>query len=590
MDKIEYGRVDWNKSAEAANAEAQRRATWTRDQPDPEARKAVWLCDLGALTSLPQELAEIEGLKQLFVGDGQTPDGLRHYHSKEIMDWSVLAKLTALSELSADDSGLDDLGLLSGLTGLISLSFGHTQVRDLGPLSGLSMLSSLSFVGTQVRDLGPLSGLSVLSSLRFDRTKVSDLGPLSGLSELSSLSFGDTEVSDLGPLSGLSMLSSLRFDRTKVSDLGPLSGLSELSSLSFGDTEVSDLGPLSGLSGLSVLNFNGTKFSDLHILLSLPAFASMAGRHLSFKATPLAQSDRRWQMLSGLPPKIAATDVILYLKGEHPDFREPLDGVQHSTGQAAMASGGPVTLVEQDGLAEVADVQQFQPPIAMDAPLVAQSLGTLRALVTLLTDDLKTANNVDPLLRSRVARYADALQTEGTPTLTVLDANMLLIRGMVADDYVCAALDKGTLDGLTRVIQCHDQLGATPIVPEVLPTLPDVPDQPVEMRAAIEAIKGVEAAVRAGVDQGLVGNTVVVAINSTVDVANTAFSTVPAQSADEATQRRGLGSWALRMAGGLAWSLDVYARAHSWSLTPAGAALMQSVAELIKKLLPFFGG
>ncbi len=133
MEKIVYGNPVWNDDTEAANAEAVRRAVLTRDTPDAEARKAVWFRDLGALTVLPQELAAIDGLESLHVGDGETPDGVRHEPSQNISDLSVLQKLPDLIHLNLADSVTGNLPSLSGLTSLQSLNLSNTQVADLTP-------------------------------------------------------------------------------------------------------------------------------------------------------------------------------------------------------------------------------------------------------------------------------------------------------------------------------------------------------------------------------------------------------------------------------------------------------------------------
>jgi len=529
-------------------------------------RQAIWFSDLGALTVLPQELAEIDGLKRLSVGDGQTPDGRSHILEKWIENWTVLLQLPELKELYLSDTGLDDISVVRNCTKLVSLDIRYFKGEELGPLSGLSALSNLNLGSTPVSDLDPLSGLSALSSLSFGNTQVSDLGPLSGLSALSSLSLDGTRVSDFGPLSGLSALSSLSFDRTQVSDLDPLSGLSALSSLSLAHTQV----------------------SDMSVLLSLPVFASLQAKFLSFGGTPLSRRDRRWQMLSGLPPKTAAIDVVLYLKGEHPDFREPFDGAQHPTGAAAIASGAPVVLQERNGRAEVLDAAQFQPPIALDSPVIAKNLNDLRALIRILVEDLGVAKNVDPLLRTRVERYADAVLSEERPVLTDLGANMLLLRGMITDEHTRSALDQGTLGGLDALVKYHDQLGAQPTIPDPLPVKPEVPTSEDEKCDVIETLEEFDTAVQEATEQGLVGPSVERASKSTLDVAKSANTVVPPANEGDAELRRGKWSWALRMVGGLSWALENYGKAYKWAQTPAGAALIKRFSEILEKLGQYF--
>jgi len=113
---------------------------------------------------------------------------------------------------------------------------------------------------------------------------------------------------------------------------------------------------------------------------------------------------------------------------------------------------------------------------------------------------------------------------------------------------------------------------------------------PQELAEIDGLIAEVQDLVTEAAQQGQVGNTVVIAMNSTVDITNTINSPNAAPTPEAAQEARGFWSWVLRHGAGLTRAMEVYGKVHGWSSTPAGAAIMQRLAELLKKFLPFFGG
>ena len=423
--EIEYGKTEWRRDEDVANAEAQRRAILTRDADEPLDRTAIWFSDLGALTRLPDELAEIDGLTRLIIGDAKTPDGAHHGPPQRLQDIAVLAKLTNLTELNLTDSGVTDLQLIAGLQKLQILEMSETRITDVAPLTNLTALQNL--------------------------------------------------------------------------------------------------------------NLGGTQIADLHILLQIPTFASLNAKSLSFARTPLAKSDRRWEMLAGIPAQRAARDVVLYLRGEHPDLQPPAEGAQQSTGQAGMAANSPVALTDRDGRAEIADATAFQPPVPLDASQNSASLEGLHATAQALAlaDELQHGVNVNRVLLRRVERYAMVADPKKDPSFALLEGTMVILRPMVTDRYTCDALDVGLVEGLKQLVALHDSFGGPSATPDPLPQLPSVPEPPPATDHATEAIQQLGEFIQAAAKGGFVGNSVVVAINSTVDVANAANAPLPPDASEK---------------------------------------------------------
>ncbi|MFT4959534.1 MAG: hypothetical protein ACI92Z_000610 [Paracoccaceae bacterium] len=588
MEEIKYSLAAWQNDVDAANAEALRRAILTRDATEVQDRAAIWFSDLGALTVLPQELAEIDGLQRLIVGDAETPDGRRHHPIQTLSDISVLGNLPNLKELNLSDCGIGDLSFLRAMPQLEVLDLYGSTISDLSALSGLASLQSLSFVGTPVIDLSALSRLTSLQSLSFGDTQVIDLSALSRLASLQHLSFDGTQVSDLSALSRLTSLQSLSFVGTPVSDLSVLSGLASLQSLSFDCTPVSDLSALSGLASLQSLSFGGTPVRDLSPLLEIPAFSRLEAKALRFGDSPAAGLDRRWEMLAGISAKRAAQEVVLYLRGEHPDLQPPKNGAGQTTGASGMAAASPVQLVAENGMAEVADAAVFQPPVPVDPAGYQANLTGVHTLACYLVEELHHGANVDERLLRRLSRYSAASNPERAPVFAVLESAMVLIRPMAAEDYTRNALDAGLAGGLDHLVAQHDALGSRPALPAVLPELPNLPETPVIAAELHNKINDLVDVVQEAATAGMVGNSVVIAINSTVDVVNTANATPHPATPDAEHRRNGLWSWAIRMGGGLAQAMETYGKVHGWSATPAGAAILQKLAELVNFLAGFF--
>ncbi|SFI92332.1 leucine-rich repeat domain-containing protein [Jannaschia pohangensis] len=404
----------WRTDPSAAEAEALRRIEAAAESDNAETRLVLDFSDLPALTRVPEEIGLLTDLLVLTIG---------HLNSEERSN--VIAHKMA------------DISALAALTQIEILSLSTTEVRDFSVLSSLSKLSHLIMFGTPVIDITPLSSLSALEELDLADTQVSDISGLSGLSALRRLRLSDTQVSDISGLSGLSALTHLDLTRTHVDDISALSGLSALTYLSLYETRV----------------------RELSVLLSIPVFWDERASLLSFEGTPAADpnNDRRLDLLSRLPGDRCAIETVQYLKGTHPDFRDPPAG----------GGAGPDARSVTDRLRDAAEVEvgvrdgklvagNASPPKRL-APVERDTrLDALRADVK---DLLAEAEQVQlpHVQRSRLQRYAYVLAAEA-PTYITLDGPMAILRGALSDRYVTDALDKGFVAGWTHLVATHDEL------------------------------------------------------------------------------------------------------------------------------------
>jgi Leucine-rich repeat (LRR) protein len=221
--------------------------------------KVVWLSiehsTLG--DSCLQPIAEIKGLKKLYLGDS-------HVHGKGL---EQLAQLTQLDYLSLKNLQLENEALVH--------------------LAQLKNLQSLGLDGSTVDDnaLTYLADLQELKTLWLDNTAISEQGiqHLAQLKNLTSLHLAYTRVSGKGLAAlrdcpQLSLLS-LKGVQLAAEDLEHISGLSHLQSLGLDHTNLTDahLEHLKDLPALRVLWLTKTKVTDdcVESLVTFPALETL---------------------------------------------------------------------------------------------------------------------------------------------------------------------------------------------------------------------------------------------------------------------------------------------------------------------------
>ncbi len=625
----EYGRKEWRTDEAAATAEAVRRI----EEAIASGATVLDFSDLIAMTRLPDELAKAQGVREINAGANRAAGLARRIPARQrLTNISAVAGLTKLTSLNLSRTEVSDLSALSGLSGLTSLNLSRTEVSDLSALSGLSGLTSLDLNGTVVSDLSALSGLfglteltlsgrgvsdlsalsglfgltllnlsstlvsdlsalsglSVLTSLNLNFTPISNLAALSGLSALTSLDLSRTQVSDLSALSGLSGLTSLGLSGTLASDLSALSGLSRLTSLHLSDTLVSDLSALSGLSALTALDVSETRVSDLGVIMSFPLFASEQARFLRYVNTPAAnpRADSRLDLLSRLPPDRCAIETVQYLKGTHPDFREPktVNGVGNGAWLAArLAEASPVEVVLEGGLLQARNAGA---PERLAPKELGLRVTALREQVAALLVECPGKQVSQDIVR-RFERYAKALGHEGV-TYLLLDGPIAALRGGLNDPFMTSGLDGGFLGLWAELVKMHDEL--RPLL------LPREADDILELRddvtpeEVLEVARKVEDALVEAEADGLVGSSMAEAVQASAD-----YTQVAKSSAEEKRnwlKRRVavLGTVVMGVLG-IPVGIGAYAEAglkvQEFLLTPAGQALVAALRplwEVIKAL------
>ncbi|MBK5927758.1 leucine-rich repeat domain-containing protein [Rhodobaculum claviforme] len=433
----------WRTDPEAARAEAVRRIAALIAQGGD----TLDLSDLVALERLPDDLARATTLRHLFAGS-------RSAHGRRIRDSLNLA----------------DIAVLQALPDLHELHLGDTEVTDAAPLSGLTALTTLNLRGTEITTPPELARLTALTTLHLSHTPITTPPDLASLTALTTLDLSCTEITTPPDLAGLTALTVLDLSRTEITTPPDLAGLTALTVLDLSGTPITTPPDLAGLTALTKLDLRGCKIADLSFLLTAPRFAAEEGEVLTFANTPAADParDRRLYMLSRLDPGRCAVETVQYLKGTHPDFRDPPGGGVRGRLAQRLAEASTVGLDAPGGRLEAGNAGA---PERLAPEERALRVAALRAHVAALQEEARL-RNVPEAIRQRIDRYAAPLALP-EPSFLLLDGPMAFLRGGLGDRYTTDALDGGFVAAWRALVEMHDALR-----PLLLPPEEDAPDLP----------------------------------------------------------------------------------------------------------------
>lgn len=184
-------------------------------------------------------------------------------------DYSFLADLSALQNVSLIGPEFTDIAWVAKLDGLTELTLHSTGNVDLTPLAKLTHLRSLSLTGSLIVDISPVGNLTQLEKLSLADTSVRDLSAIAGLTTLDELNLSRTPITDIRPVANLRQLSVLKLDWTTIADVSLLQSLDGLSFLSLVGCNVRDLSPLSSLANLRQLTIAGAPVDNMEPVLSM---------------------------------------------------------------------------------------------------------------------------------------------------------------------------------------------------------------------------------------------------------------------------------------------------------------------------------
>lgn len=230
-------------------------------------------------------LADLTTLEDLSLGYNQIQDisflekltclDKLYLSSNQISDISILSKLNVLTCLFLGENPIADISVLTQLTGLNSLYIGTSQITDFSILSQLSNLTFLFLSSNQINDISFLEKLTELQDLKLWNFPISDISIIGNLRRLNSLTLRNNQISDISILKNLKDLTRLDLSSNQISDISILGNLTGLTRLDLGNNQISDLRSLEKLTGLSNLSLNGNKISDISVLGNLTCLTGL---------------------------------------------------------------------------------------------------------------------------------------------------------------------------------------------------------------------------------------------------------------------------------------------------------------------------
>jgi Leucine-rich repeat (LRR) protein len=155
-----------------------------------------------------------------------------------------VSELAGLANLTASDSGIEDLSGLQYCTNLTDLDLWHNQISDISPLGNLTKLTYLELGDNGISDISPLGNLTNLKYLYLYSNEIGDIISVANLTNLTSLSLQYNQVNDISPLAKLTNLIALDLWRNQISDISPLANLTSLTYLYLQRNQISDISPL----------------------------------------------------------------------------------------------------------------------------------------------------------------------------------------------------------------------------------------------------------------------------------------------------------------------------------------------------------
>ncbi len=434
--------------------------------------------------------------------------------------------------------------------------------------------------GAEVLDFSDLTALTTLPAELADLTGLRRLFAGDFRADGRETPFYGRRLTDISALAALTGLTTLDLSRTPVLDIRTLAALTGLTTLDLSYTEVSEIGALAALTGLTTLHLSGTQVSEISILLQFPAFAEEGAEYLSFQGTPAAdpEKDRRLYMLSRLDPQRSAIETVQYLKGTHPDFRDPPGGRATQPLAERLAEASPVSFDVAQG--QLAATNPGTPERVAPKELTLR-IQALRAHLAILQTEA-AAKQVPEGVKARLTAYAAPLQMD-EPTYILLDGPMSFLRGAVADPFVTDGLEKGFVEGWRQLVTMHDDLRPLLLPPEEEDDLPPLapeatPEEGIKLAdAAIEVAE--EAEGPGGTDQNVAA--ALRAIREYFEVAKANGKLRPGMV------RRGL-----RALGGTLAHITYLGAAGTavsqWLATPQGQAFLAKLQPILEIILKFF--
>jgi len=202
----------------------------------------------------PAKAKKLAAVTELYIDD-----------EAEVSSLAPVAKLEKIREINCDAKKVTDLSPLTALPKLELLRI-SSPIVDFSPIARMTALKALDLSDAAISDLAPLAGLAKLERLDLSGTAISDLSPIARLKKIERLEIARTKVRDLSPVLGWKKLDDLGIAGCPIESFDVLAKIPKLGRLDVSDTAIASLEPIYGRKGLYILLVQNTKVSLADIL------------------------------------------------------------------------------------------------------------------------------------------------------------------------------------------------------------------------------------------------------------------------------------------------------------------------------------
>ena len=215
-----------------------------------------YLQELTIANITADNLSAISGMSQLTtLSITNTP-----VSSEEL---EVIGSLPKLQKLTLKNCRLTTSAGLANAETLVYLDLQDNTIRDIQALASMEQLTELYLSGNAVVDLSPLTNLKELQILHAARNAIADISPVFGLTKLTQLDISDNKVSDLSGIGNLAQLRIFRAEKNNLTDISKLGLCTKLEEVLVPHNSITDISGLSGLTSLSSLDFSYNQVTSL---------------------------------------------------------------------------------------------------------------------------------------------------------------------------------------------------------------------------------------------------------------------------------------------------------------------------------------
>ena len=181
----------------------------------------------------------------------------------------AVTEMQTLTELKAEQAGIQDLTGLELATNLTELYLGSNQIAGVSPLSGLIKLTKLELSYNQIAGISPLKNLKNLIELDLSYNQIANVSPLANLSNLVELNLSYNQIVNVSPLRNLKNLMELNLSYNQIVNVSPLRNLKNLMELNLSYNQIVNVSSLRNLKNLMELNLSYNQIVNVSPLAQL---------------------------------------------------------------------------------------------------------------------------------------------------------------------------------------------------------------------------------------------------------------------------------------------------------------------------------